>query len=225
VSEARVAPFDDKPGPDGIAVRGYLHIPPAASGDGLVLTHGAGANCNSDLLKALATEFCASGYTVLRCDLPFRQARPYGPPSRGSAERDQAGLRRAVELVRKQVGARVFLAGHSYGGRQSSILAASDPELAHGLLLLSYPLHPPGKPEQLRTAHFPKLRTPAFFVHGSHDDFGSIEEMRAALKLIPAKTKLLPVEGAGHSLMTKKDGAGVPGKISRAFQQAMVRMI
>ena len=225
MSEAKVTLFEEKPGPEGIGVRGYLHTPPTASGDGLVLTHGAGANCNSDLLKTLATEFCDSGYTVLRCDLPFRQVRPYGPPSRGGAERDQAGLRRAVELIRKQVGPRVFLAGHSYGGRQSSILAASEPELANGLLLLSYPLHPPGKPEQLRTAHFPKLRTPAFFVHGTHDDFGSIEELRAALKLILGETEILPIEGAGHSLMTKKNRVSLSGAISRAFQQAMDRMI
>jgi uncharacterized protein len=221
VSEAKVTAFEEKPGPDGIAIRGYLHIPPKPSVDGLVLTHGAGANCNSDLLKALATEFCNSGYTVLRCDLPFRQARPHGPPFRGSAGRDQAGLRRAVEAMRKRAMARVFLAGHSYGGRQSSMLAAADPGIVDGLLFLSYPLHPPGKPEQLRTAHFPSLRTPALFVHGTRDDFGSIDEMLAALRLIPAKINLLPVENAGHSLMTKHNHSHLPGDISREFQEAM----
>jgi predicted alpha/beta-hydrolase family hydrolase len=92
------------------------------------------------------------------------------------------------------------MGGHSYGGRQASILAAEELGLVDGLLLLSYPLHPPRKPEQLRTAHFPKLQTPALFVHGSRDPFGSLDEMKQALKLIPASTCLIEVDGAGHDL-------------------------
>ena len=80
------------------------------------------------------------------------------------------------------------------------MLCAEEPGLVDGLLLTSYPLHPPGKPEQLRTQHLAKLQTPALFVHGTRDPFGSIEEMAAALKLIPAKTALLRVEGAGHDV-------------------------
>jgi len=95
---------------------------------------------------------------------------------------------------------KLFLAGHSYGGRQSSILCSEEPELVAGLLLLSYPLHPPRKPEQQRTQHLPNLRTPTLFVHGTRDPFGSIAEIEQALKMIPTRTKLLPVEGAGHDL-------------------------
>lgn len=80
------------------------------------------------------------------------------------------------------------------------MLCAEEPDLASGLLLLSYPLHPPRKPSQLRTQHFPNLQTPALFVHGTRDPFGSIAEMESALKLVPAKNTLLPVEGAGHDL-------------------------
>ena len=72
--------------------------------------------------------------------------------------------------------------------------------LVSALLLLSYPLHPPRKPEQQRTQHLPDLRTPTLFVQGTRDPFGSIAEMERALKMIPAKTKLLVVEGAGHDL-------------------------
>src|ERR1700758_3130068 len=120
-------------------VRGFLHMPAGQGGGALVLTHGAGASCNAPLLVALAEEFCASGLAVLRCDLPFRQARPHGPPQRGSAERDQQGLRAAVEAIRRQLPGRVFLGGHSYGGRQASMLAAAEPGLVPALLLLSYP--------------------------------------------------------------------------------------
>ncbi len=80
------------------------------------------------------------------------------------------------------------------------MLCADEPGLAEGLLLLSYPLHPPRKPEQLRVQHLPKLQTPALFVHGTRDPFGSPEEMESALSMIPAKTQLLKIEGAGHDL-------------------------
>lgn len=199
------------------SVRGFLHLPADPSGDGLVLTHGAGANCQSLLLIALATAFCNSGVTVLRGDLPFRQLRPHGPPPRGSAERDQDGLRNAVEEMRRKVSGRVVLGGHSYGGRQATMLAAAKPGLVDGLLLLSYPLHPPKKPEQPRTAHLPNLKTPAFFVHGSRDSMGTLEEMQEAVKLITVRTAILPVEGAGHELISQRTVQDLTKNIVEAF--------
>jgi uncharacterized protein len=218
MSAPQVQPFEDAPPGAATPVKGYLHVPENRSGDALVLTHGAGSNCNAPLLVALADAFCEIGLMVLRCDLPFRQLRPHGPP-RGEAERDQLGLRRAIELLRAQpqVRARVFLGGHSYGGRQGTMLAASEPALADGLLLLSYPLHPPKSPQQLRTAHFPQLRTPALFVHGTRDGFGTIKEMKAALKLIPPRAQLLPIEYAGHELITPRNRATLPQAITAAF--------
>src|SRR3989442_1028864 len=96
----------------------------APGGDGIVLTHGASSNARAPLLVALADAFGARGLTVFRYDLPFRQARPTGPPAPGGAARDREGLRGAVEAVRASAPGRVFLGGHSYGGRQASILAA-----------------------------------------------------------------------------------------------------
>jgi uncharacterized protein len=191
-------------------VRGFLHFPDAAPTGSIVLTHGAGANCNAPLLVALAEAFSGGGVAVLRCDLPFRQARPSGPPPRGSAERDQQGLWAAVESIRREVlgreaQGRVFLGGHSYGGRQASMLAAAEPTLAPGLLLLSYPLHPPQRPAEMRTAHFPRLTTPALFVSGTRDGFGSVSELEEALKLIPARTRFMPIEGAGHELLPRRN--------------------
>ena len=168
-------------------VWGHLHRADGAI-VGMVLTHGAGSNCNSPLLLAVAAAFQAAGVTVLRCDLPFRQQRPSGPPRPADSAKDREGLRAAVAALRPNVSGRITLAGQSYGGRQASMLAADEPELAEGLLLLSYPLHAPGKPAQLRTAHFPQLRTRAMFVQGSKDPFGTIEEMQAALRLIPANS-------------------------------------
>jgi uncharacterized protein len=181
-------------------VRGYWCAPVEPSGDALVLTHGAGSSCDAPLLVAVASAFAAHGIAVLRCDLPFRQARPTGPPTASSAPRDREGLEAAVAMARSRAGGRIFLGGHSYGGRQASILAADEPALADALLLLSYPLHRPRRPTERRTAHFPQLRTPALFVHGARDRFGSLEELREALALIPAPTRLLPIDGAGHDL-------------------------
>jgi len=182
------------------AVRGFLHSPANPHGDALILTHGAGSNCTTPLLVALSESFSEHGYVVLRCDLPFRQERRTGPPFPGNADRDRAGLRNAVAVLRKMVAGQIFLGGHSYGGRQATMLCAEEPELASGLLLLSYPLHPPRKPEQLRIQHLSHLRTPSLFVHGTRDPFGSVEEMMKAVQLIPAKTELMKVEGAGHDL-------------------------
>lgn len=193
-------------------VRGFLHHPAKPNGRGLVLSHGAGSNCQAPLLVALAEAFAGSGFLVLRCDLPFRQDRPYGPPGPHDGKRDRAGLKNAIMVLKNLTSGPVFLGGHSYGGRQSSILCAeqkdADPEQIPGLLLMSYPLHPPRKPDQLRTQHFFNLRTPALFVQGTRDPFGSIEEVEQALKLIPAKTKLLTVEGAGHDLGFKGKAKG-----------------
>jgi uncharacterized protein len=181
-------------------VRGFLHEPEHPNGNGLVITHGAGSNSDTALLKAVAEAFANAGVATLRYDLPFRQQRPKGPPFPAQAERDREGLRRAVEALREIAGGRVFLGGHSYGGRQATMLAAEEPNVADALLLLSYPLHPPRKPQALRTGHFGGIQIPALFVHGTRDTFGTIDEMRAALTLIPARTDLAIAEGAGHSL-------------------------
>lgn len=181
-------------------VRGFLHQPaqnpPRAA---MVLVHGAGGNSRAPLMVAVASAFAEKGYVVLRCDLPFRQERAQGPPH-GSPKRDQDGIRLAAAVVREVApGCPVVVAGHSYGGRQSTMVAAETPDLADGLLLLSYPLHAPGKAEP-RTQHFPALRTPALFVHGTRDPFGTIEEMEAALVAIPSRHALRVVQGGGHGL-------------------------
>jgi predicted alpha/beta-hydrolase family hydrolase len=228
-------------------VRGFLHLPDTPNGNALVLTHGAGGNAQAPLLRALAETFANAGFMVLRCNLPYRQVRSFGPPSPGDAARDRAGLKNAIAALKgipdgsgntpqdvpllasvakggnrhTPKNHRLFLAGHSYGGRQSSMLCAQESDLVSGLLLLSYPLHPPRKPEQQRTQHLPDLRTPTLFVHGTRDPFGSIAELERAIKMIPGSTKLLPVEGAGHDLGFKGRATRqeLPQAILKEFQQ------
>jgi uncharacterized protein len=198
-------------------VRGTLHRAAGSSGDFLVLTHGASGNSDAALLVAVAEEFVAAGISVLRCDLPYRQRRPHGPPSPATAKEDQEGLRRAVAIMKAQFPGRAFLGGSSYGGRQTTLLLASDPGLVEGLLLLSYPLYPPGKPAQLRTTHFPQLRTPSLFVSGTKDAFGTIDELQAAIKLIPARTELVRIDGGTHGLSKSGTTKVVADIVRRRF--------
>jgi uncharacterized protein len=209
-SEPFARAADDLP-----AVSGILHR--AAGRDGLVLTHGAGGDAGAPLLVDLARASAAAGLTVLRCDLPYRQRRRQGPPSPATAGRDRDGLRHAVRALRDRVAGRLFLGGASYGGRQASMVAAADPGLVAALLLLSYPLHPPSRRETPRVEHFPALRTPALFVHGDRDPFGSLEELAAARALIPARTALLVVKG-GHDLGYTRPAGG-----QRALAAEVVR--
>jgi uncharacterized protein len=199
------------------AIHGWFHVPAQPTGKAIALTHGAGANCQSKLLEEVSNALAASGFTVLRFDLPFRRERPHGPPSPSTASRDRDALRRAVSILRQQNNHQVFMGGHSYGGRQASILAAEEPQLADALLLLSYPLHPPQKPDQLRTSHFPNLTTPAFFVHGTRDPFATTAELSAALKLIPAPRAVLEIDAAAHDLLPKKSANDSPSRIATEF--------
>jgi uncharacterized protein len=179
----------------------------------LVLTHGAGSNSNAALLVAIEKALTGAGMEVLRYDLPFRQKRPHGPPRPSDAAEDRAGLREQVRALKARTQGPVFLGGVSYGGRQASMLVSEEPELVDGLLLLSYPLHPPGKPDRPRTSHLPDLRAPVLFVHGTRDPFGSIAEIEAAIRLIPSRTRLVAIEGAGHDLK------GAATKVATAFQE------
>lgn len=104
------------------------------------------------------------------------------------------------------------------------MLCAEDPDVAAALLLLSYPLHPPRRPEQQRTQHLPDLHTPTLFVSGTRDPFGSVEELQQAIKMIPAKTKLVSIEGAGHDLGFKGKGKeeALPEQILKEFEAFML---
>ena len=182
----------------------------------LILTHGAGSNRNAPLLVALDRVLSESGITVVRYDLPFRQARPSGPPRPSDAALDRDGLREQAEAARARGGS-VWMGGQSYGGRQVSMLAAEAPGIADGLLLLSYPLHAPGKPQQLRNAHWPQIRIPVLLIHGTKDPFGSQEEMSSALPLLAGHSRLVPMPNAGHDL--GRDKVAAARMIASEFQQ------
>lgn len=189
----------DEPG-----VHGFLHVPADDPVATLAVTHGAGGDCTAKVLTDLAETWSAHGVVVLRFDMAFRQAKPSGPPHPSKAVADRESVRSAVDYLRSRGPAPMLVGGHSYGGRQASMAAAEDPDLAAGLVLLSYPLHPQGKPEKLRTAHLPEITMPVLFVSGTRDPFGTPEELRDAIDLIPAKTVFIDIPGAAHDLSAAK---------------------
>lgn len=184
------------------AIAGVAHRPGGAPIGAVVLTHGAGGSRESPLLIAICEQWARRGWLAVRYDLPYRRRRPKGPPS-GSAATDQTGVAEAVERVRGLTDGPLITGGHSYGGRLTSMVVAQQPGIADELTLFSYPLHPPGKPERLRTEHFPAIGVPTVFTHGSSDPFGSLEELRTAIGLIPGPAEIVEVSGARHDLGSK----------------------
>src|SRR2546423_11556286 len=122
-------------------VRGYLHRPEARSGDALVLTHGAGGNAHMPLLLASAEAFSSAGFVVLRCDLPFRQQRSFGPPRPGDAARDRLGLKNAIAELRNALAGEgecfFFWGGRYCGGGASARLCGGGVRGGGFLLFLS----------------------------------------------------------------------------------------
>jgi len=184
------------------AIAGVAHQPAGTPHGVVVLTHGAGGSRESPLLIALCDQWAARGWLAVRYNLPYRRRRPKGPPS-GSSATDQAGIAEAIDVARSLGAGPVIAGGHSYGGRLTSMVLAEQPASADGLTLFSYPLHPPGKPERLRTEHFTSIRVPTVFTHGSSDPFGSLDELGVAVALITAPTRIVEITGARHDLASK----------------------
>lgn len=182
-------------------IAGIAHRPGGEPAGVVVLTHGAGGDRDSPLLQWVCEQWCRRGWLAIRYNLPYRRRRPKGPPS-GSGSADRAGIVAAVDYARGLAGGPLIAGGHSYGGRQAS-MAVADGLTLDVLMLFSYPVHPPGKPERSRTEHLPHISVPTVFVHGSSDPFGTLAEVRAAAALIAAPTELVEITGARHDLGSK----------------------
>lgn len=184
------------------SIAGVAHEPAGTPRGVVVLTHGAGGSRDSALLIALCEEWVRRGWLAVRYNLPYRRRRPKGPPS-GSATADQAGIVEAITVARALAEGPLIAGGHSYGGRLTSMAVAEHPGLVTELTLFSYPLHPPGKPERVRTGHFGAITVPTVFTHGTSDPFGSIDEVRRAAGQLGGPVEIVEVTGARHDLGTK----------------------
>jgi uncharacterized protein len=187
-------------------IAGVAHEPESTPSGVVVLTHGAGGSRESALLQRLCDEWALRGWLAVRYNLPYRRRRPKGPPS-GSAATDRAGIVEAIAVCRGLAEGPLIVGGHSYGGRQTSMVVAEGSGVSHVqvevLTLFSYPVHPPGKPERARTEHLPSIAVPTVFTHGTSDPFGTLDELRAAAALIPGRTQIVEITGARHDLSSK----------------------
>ena len=190
-------------------IAGIAHEPQGKPAGVVVLTHGAGGSRESPLLIRTCEEWARRGWLAVRYNLPYRRRRASGPPS-GSGTGDQGGVADAIELAHTLADGPVIAGGHSYGGRLTSMVVAEEPGRVAALMLFSYPLHPPGTPDRLRTGHFSAITAPTVFTHGTSDPFGSIAELRTAARLIPVPTELVEVGGVGHDLGFSTKGVKVP---------------
>lgn len=187
---------------------------------GLLLAPGAGAGSDQPALVAIDQAVTGLGVTVERVDFPYRLAGRSRPDQPAVLE---ATITAAAEALAGRLGgdtSALVLGGRSMGGRiGSQVVAAGLP--AAGLALVSYPLHPPGRPERLRTEHFPRLSLPCLFVSGTRDAFGTPDELTAATAAIPGPVTHVWIEGGDHSLRRRDDQvatavAGWIGTISRS---------
>jgi predicted alpha/beta-hydrolase family hydrolase len=171
----------------------------SAGGLQLLLAPGAGASSDASALVAIDDAVMAAGLgTVARMDFPYRLAGRRAPDR-------LPVLLEAVRARAEEVdGGRLLLGGRSMGGRVCSIAVAHGLP-AVGLVLVSYPLHPPGKPDRLRVEHFPDITVPCLFVSGTRDAFGSPEELEHHTRAIPAPVTHVWLDGGDHGLRRRDD--------------------
>lgn len=184
-------------------IAGVAHRPAGPAAGVVVLTHGAGGSRESTLLQQVCDEWASRGWLAVRYNLPYRRRRPTGPPS-GSAAGDRAGIVEAITVCRGLADGPLIAGGHSYGGRQTSMVVAAHEAPVDVLTLFSYPVHPPGKPERPRTEHLPDITVPTVFTHGTSDPFGTPDEVRAAAALVTAPIEVVEIAGARHDLRSTK---------------------
>jgi predicted alpha/beta-hydrolase family hydrolase len=162
----------------------------------LLLAHGAGAGQRHPYMAGTAERLRARGVTVVTFDFPYME-NGKKLPDKGDAL--EACFRVVYEAVRARAPESLFVGGKSMGGRIATQVAAKGEIAPAGLVLLGYPLHPPGKPTQRRDAHLPKVRPPMLFVQGTRDAFGTPAEIAPLLPTLAKRSVLLPVEGGDHS--------------------------
>ena len=198
---------------------------PATSGRSIatfVCAHGAGGNMHDRGMQAVAKELCARGLDVVRFNFPYSEKRSGRPDP-------MPVLRACIEAVMAEVEHEgpLLIGGRSMGGRAASMMAA-DHIQCDGLLLLAYPLHPAGKPEQLRDAHLPSITMPALCFNGTRDALCRRDLMDAVLPRLGKNFQMHWIEGADHSFHVLKSSgrtdADVMGEIGAATEAWLAGM-
>jgi uncharacterized protein len=173
----------------------------------LMLAHGAGGDQTSSFMVRFAGDLAARGLDTITFNFLYSERRR-GVPDRN--DKLEACYRRMIDAYRdglfeKSVDCRKFaIGGKSMGGRIASQILATGSDGIAGLVLLGYPLHPPGRPEELRDRHLPDIGVPMLFVQGSRDAFGTPDELAPILKGLRAPAELCVVQGGDHSYKVPK---------------------
>jgi predicted alpha/beta-hydrolase family hydrolase len=177
--------------------------PPDAPG--LILGHGAGAGIRSDFMEFVASELAARAVRVTRFNFAYIEARKKTPDRQPVLEATYGAV---VEHVRREEGPqRLFLGGKSLGGRIASHVVAGG-RAADGLVFLGYPLHPPGRPDRLRSAHLNEISVPMLFVEGTRDPFCPLETLEKVRADFTAPVEIAVIDGGDHSLRVRKSSGG-----------------
>jgi len=199
-------------------------------GTTVILAHGAGANQLSPFMCLFASGLADRGFDVMTFNFVYMEQRRRAPDPKAKLEACYRAVIEAAYGHKKLKGNNLVIGGKSMGGRIASQVAAADstgltgPGIEHEshgiapLVFLGYPLHPPGKPEQLRDAHLKDVHAPMLFVQGSRDVFGTEKELRSVIRRLHLPATLHLIVGGDHSLKVPK-GAGVPQE--QVYQDAM----
>ena len=219
--------FDIDVGAASVTVTGlhYRADGSASLNTTVILAHGAGASQLSPFIVAFATGLSQRGADVVTFNFAYMERGRRAPDPRARLE---AAYQCAIDTTRKHVASaatRLVIGGKSMGGRIASQVVAASSDLGiAGLVLLGYPLHPPGRPERRRDAHLGSISAPMLFVQGSRDTFGTEDEMRLVVEACP-RAHLHVVAGGDHSLKTRGKDAPAPAQVYGGVQDAIVEWL
>lgn len=163
----------------------------------VVLAHGAGADMRSPFMSTMHTGLARAGYVTVKFNFPYTEARRRAPDPRSVLERCYRAVVDAVLSDAAIAPPWIVIGGKSLGGRIASYLAAAGAPVK-GLLLLGYPLHPAGRPDEPRSDHLPLIAMPTLFIQGTRDALCDLERLRPVLKTM-SRAALHTIEGGDHS--------------------------
>jgi uncharacterized protein len=224
------------PPSDHVTALAYPAAPGRRLGLTLILAHGAGADQNSGFMVQFATSLATRGVDTVTFNFVYTEQGRRAPDRNDKLESCWRAVIAAVR-DRKGAGHKLVIGGKSMGGRIASQVAsqvasqitsksaAEGEDRVAGLVFLGYPLHPPGRPDKLRSEHLGRIRAPMLFVQGSRDAFGTPDELRAALADVKAAGDLYVVDGGDHSFKVPKRGALPQDQVYDAVLDEIVRWI
>jgi uncharacterized protein len=201
----------------------YPAVAKARAGITLILGHGAGSGQTSGFMVSFANELAARGLDAVTFNFVYSE-KGRGAPDPG--DKLEACYRAVIDAIGKKLGKnKLAIGGKSMGGRIASQVAAKGVEGVGALVFLGYPLHPPGKPEQLRSKHLPNIGLPMLFVQGTRDAFGTSDELRPILEPIKPRPKLYLIEGGDHSFKVPKSAGITQADVYRLVQDEIAEWL